>query len=91
MLQMAMALVESDADEQGPQGVLVADVPFTLDVTTEEATEDRLLHVLRIDLAAQALVEVLPRQGNQPLGVALQQQRARGGVVATEEVREVGL
>ncbi|HEY7425355.1 MAG TPA: hypothetical protein VH682_14075 [Gemmataceae bacterium] len=43
-----------------------------------------MLHILRIDLATQAFVEVLPRQDNQPLGVTLPQQRACGGVAATE-------
>jgi hypothetical protein len=88
MLQLAIAFADGDANEQVSQPFLVGDVPLAFGTAAAEAAEDRLQHVLGINLLAQASIEPAPRQDNEASGIALKQQ---GGVFSTEDVVEVGL
>src|SRR5262245_59122139 len=87
------AFADGEQGEEVPEAVPVADVEAAVGVADEEAPQGRLDHVLGVQLLADARVEPLPGQADQPPGKALDHV-AGGHVVAStqpgHQIRERG-
>src|SRR5262249_34118082 len=66
-------LVKGDCHEEPPQIAILLEDESALACTGEKAAADRLHDVLRIHALGEAGGEMLPRQGDQPASVALEE------------------